>query len=240
MAKYIDAERLRADLEKRLKNVRDYMNGAGMKYKGPKYFKAQGKESAYDALLNIIDSLQQELQDKITTLNGIKYKEVPAKNDDKICKECDYFLDNGECTLGDDCPCSGDTILERIHKQEQPDFHTTDKEVTEFLATHPKVEVPKKYKDKLISYLLDAPKKDGQYIISSETILEMAREELIKRGVALEELTPEEKADFKNRLTEYFKRAEQKKSPTNYWYLLNAESIFEIAKDVLIKQEDKQ
>lgn len=62
MAKYIDADRLRAELEKRLKNVRDYMNGAGMRYKGPKYYKAQGKESAYDALLNVIDSLQQERQ----------------------------------------------------------------------------------------------------------------------------------------------------------------------------------
>lgn len=36
------------------------MNGAGMKYKGPKYYKAQGKGSAYDALLSVIDSLQQE------------------------------------------------------------------------------------------------------------------------------------------------------------------------------------
>lgn len=36
------------------------MNGAGMKYKGPKYFKAQGRESAYDALLNTINSFQQE------------------------------------------------------------------------------------------------------------------------------------------------------------------------------------
>lgn len=60
MSKYIDAERFRMELEKRLKNVRDYMNGAGMKYKGPKYFRAQGRESAYDALLNTIDSLQQE------------------------------------------------------------------------------------------------------------------------------------------------------------------------------------
>ncbi len=58
--KYIDTDRLRAELEKRLKNTRDYMNGAGMKYKGPKYFKAQGKESAYDALLNVLTSLQQE------------------------------------------------------------------------------------------------------------------------------------------------------------------------------------
>ena len=45
MTKYIDAERLKCGLEKRLKNVRDYMNGAGMKYKGPKYYEAQGKES---------------------------------------------------------------------------------------------------------------------------------------------------------------------------------------------------
>lgn len=58
--KYIDAKHLKAEINKRLKNVRDYMNGTGMRYKGPKYFKAQGKESAYDALLSIIDSLQQE------------------------------------------------------------------------------------------------------------------------------------------------------------------------------------
>lgn len=60
MSKYIDADKLIAEIEKRLKNVRDYMNGAGMKYKGPKYFKSQGKESSYDALLSLITSLQQE------------------------------------------------------------------------------------------------------------------------------------------------------------------------------------
>ena len=48
------------------------------------------------------------------TLNGINYKEVPAKTNDKICKDCAYFLDNGKCTL-DECPCEDeDTILERI------------------------------------------------------------------------------------------------------------------------------
>lgn len=48
-------------------------------------------------------------------LNGIRYKEVPAKTDDKICKDCDYFLDNGHCNLDDECPCEEDnTILERI------------------------------------------------------------------------------------------------------------------------------
>lgn len=61
--KYIDADRLRAELEKRLKNTRDYMNGAGMTFKGPKYYKAQGKESVYDAILNVLDSLQQEQVD---------------------------------------------------------------------------------------------------------------------------------------------------------------------------------
>ena len=79
--KYIDADRLRAELEKRLKNVRDYMNGMGMKYKGPKYYKAQGKESAYDALLSITASLQQEqpevdlekFTEKIKTFQG-RYK----------------------------------------------------------------------------------------------------------------------------------------------------------------------
>lgn len=63
MSKYIDAELLRKEIEKRLKNTRDYMNGAGMKYKGPKFYKAQGKESAYDAILNVLDSLQQEQQE---------------------------------------------------------------------------------------------------------------------------------------------------------------------------------
>ena len=58
--KYVDVERLKAEIEKRLKNVRDYMTGVGMRYKGPKYYKMQGKESAYDALLNIIGSFQQE------------------------------------------------------------------------------------------------------------------------------------------------------------------------------------
>lgn len=64
--KYIDADLLRKEIEKRLKNIRDYMSGTGMRYKGPKYFKAQGKESAYDALLSIIVSLQQEQPEQPT------------------------------------------------------------------------------------------------------------------------------------------------------------------------------
>lgn len=56
--KYIDANKLKAEIEKRLKNIRDYINGAGMKYKGPAFY-TRGKESAYNALLSIIISLQQ-------------------------------------------------------------------------------------------------------------------------------------------------------------------------------------
>ena len=52
-------------------------------------------------------------------LNGVKYKPVPSKSNDKICKDCDYFLDNGKCTLSV-CPVdeldTEDTmfILEKI------------------------------------------------------------------------------------------------------------------------------
>lgn len=74
--KYIDAEKLKAEIKKRLKNVRDYMNGTGMRYKGPRYFKAQGKESVYDALLSTIDSLQQEQPDKETILRICKLHKV--------------------------------------------------------------------------------------------------------------------------------------------------------------------
>ena len=84
--KYINADKLIAEIEKRLKNIRDYMSGVGMKYKGPKYFKAQGKESAYDTLLNIINSLQQEQPDFPTTdeevekaLSTIPKVELPDK-----------------------------------------------------------------------------------------------------------------------------------------------------------------
>ena len=57
---------------------------------------------------------------KIIELNGIKYKEVPAKTNDKICKTCDYFWDNGKCNL-DECPCEcvGDnTVLQRLEEQQ--------------------------------------------------------------------------------------------------------------------------
>lgn len=53
-------EQLKAEIEKRLKNTRDYMNGAGMKYKGPKYHASRGRESAYDAILSFLSTLESE------------------------------------------------------------------------------------------------------------------------------------------------------------------------------------
>lgn len=47
---------------------------------------------------------------KIIELKGIKYKEIEPKTNDKICKDCEYFLNNGFCDL-DECVCEGDTIL---------------------------------------------------------------------------------------------------------------------------------
>ena len=52
----------------------------------------------------------------IIELNGIKYEEIPAYTNDKICKDCAYFIDNGKCTL-DECPCKEDDgILKRVEK----------------------------------------------------------------------------------------------------------------------------
>ena len=52
--------KIKAEIEKRLKNTRDYMNGAGMKYKGPKYHASRGRESAYDAILSFLSTLKSE------------------------------------------------------------------------------------------------------------------------------------------------------------------------------------
>ena len=56
---------------------------------------------------------------KIIELNGIKYKEVPAKTNDKICKTCDYFWDNRKRNLGcdlEECPCKEINMVLKLHE----------------------------------------------------------------------------------------------------------------------------
>lgn len=122
MNKYIDAEKLKAEIERHIKhyeklNCDDFKNG---------------ELYICQELLSFVKSLQQEQPKKYIELNGIKYREVPAKTNDKICKDCDYFLDNGTCELVD-CPCIDDnTILERLNEQPEVDL---EEEIAIYLRT---------------------------------------------------------------------------------------------------------
>ena len=59
----------------------------------------------------------------IINLNGIDYIEIPAKTNDKICKDCEYFLNNGKCTLNE-CPCKNDDgILTMATIKSYTDLH---------------------------------------------------------------------------------------------------------------------
>ena len=62
-------------------------------YKGPKYFRAQGKESAYDALFSVITSLQQEQPECI-------YGRTLEERE-KCCKFCSAIC---EARIGQDQP----------------------------------------------------------------------------------------------------------------------------------------
>lgn len=119
MSKYIDAEKFLSELNKRMGEY----DVQQITSEHPEY-----EQGAQDALYNLklqLASLQQEQETQFIEINGIRYKEVPAKTNDKICKYCDYFLDNGSCNF-DDCPCTcDDNILERI-QQEQPKFKVGD------------------------------------------------------------------------------------------------------------------
>lgn len=114
--KYIDADRLKKEV-KRLEKAA-HKSALGCADSETRKFH-EGKDFAYQHIGFLIDSLQQEQPKKYIELNGIKYREVPAKTNDKICKDCDYFLDNGKLV---DCPCIDDnTILERLNDQLEMD-----------------------------------------------------------------------------------------------------------------------
>lgn len=79
----------------------------------------QGCHYAFLTVLSFLDSLQQE-QDILV----INKKDWEAQ--EKFRKNKDF----------------GKPL-----QQEQPDFPTTDEQIKEFLATHPKIKVPEKYKN---------------------------------------------------------------------------------------------
>lgn len=114
MGKYIDAEKLKAEIDK--------LHDAPVPKHDQQCDFSDGYSWGLNDIENLIDSLQQEQPKKYIELNGIKYREVSAKTNDKICKDCDYFLDNGTCELVD-CPCIDDnTILERLNEQPEVDL----------------------------------------------------------------------------------------------------------------------
>ena len=114
MTNYIPADKLITEIESRLKNIRDYINGTRMKYKGPGYYKARGKESAYDALLSITSSIQQEQPIQANTLTWRDINDL-----ERIINNVHYEFRNG---IGE--KSFGEEVLERFREerdeQEQP------------------------------------------------------------------------------------------------------------------------
>ena len=68
----------------------------------------------------------------IINLNGIDYIEIPAKTNDKICKDCEYFLNNGKCTL-DECPCKKDEVYKVYNPTWQ--YRVDDKFYQDYINT---------------------------------------------------------------------------------------------------------
>ena len=63
MSKYIDADKLKVEVERRLKSLHEWKVGWERRLpllRNKTYYKNYGKESAYDSILNIVTSLQQE------------------------------------------------------------------------------------------------------------------------------------------------------------------------------------
>lgn len=85
--KYIDANKLIAEIERRLKSLHEWKIGWERRLplsRNKTYYKNFGKESAYDAILNIITSLQQE-QPEVESLIRC---ELPDMEDDKNLGLC--------------------------------------------------------------------------------------------------------------------------------------------------------
>lgn len=89
--KYINADELIAEIEKRLKSLHEWKKGWKKRLplsRNKTYYKNLGKESAYDAILNIITSLQQK-QPKVDLVAELEHHlaTTPKEQLDKEWKE---------------------------------------------------------------------------------------------------------------------------------------------------------
>ena len=82
------------------------------------------------------DLLRKEIEHRIDILSDVSIK--CAKNDDMEMHN--YY--HGKAISLDELLSFIDSL-----QQEQPDFPTTDEQIKEFLATHPEIKVPEKYKN---------------------------------------------------------------------------------------------
>ncbi|MBR1436155.1 MAG: hypothetical protein IJ584_13715 [Bacteroidales bacterium] len=190
--KYIDADRIRAEIEKR-KQI--HFDDCFIKNsKNPADY---GASNALAQVLSLIDSLQQEREDMgevsdgYHTFNELYYYRMlynaaffnllpkgmahksKRHHDGEECFGGGWFIVMANLPTGQisnhyelkdwdlfqipekefadewdgHTPQEAAERLRKYLQQEQPDFPTTDEQVKEFLAAHPKIEVPEKYKN---------------------------------------------------------------------------------------------
>ena len=84
-----------------------------------------------------VDRLRSEIEHRIEILADVSVK--CAKNDDM---EMHNYYHGKAVSLEELLPFIGS-----LNRRSIPDFPITDKDIKEFLATHPKVELPEKYKN---------------------------------------------------------------------------------------------
>lgn len=106
------------------------------------------KAQAYDKALEI--ARQYYEKDSMNAFLDTIFPELAESEDERIRKRLiEYFegfrMGNAEVKWEG---LNVQEVLVWLEKQkEQPDFPTTDEQMKEFLATHPKIKVPEKYKN---------------------------------------------------------------------------------------------
>lgn len=132
MINYIPADKLIAEI-KRYKNKADER----LKIKGRTF----GEEQKDLALQNLCGNL-------LYFISSLQQDETQV---DKMLSSQIWWEEQGWIMIPPDATIEGiDSLLREVKKklqQEQLDFPTTDEQIKEFLATHPKIKVPEKYKN---------------------------------------------------------------------------------------------